>query len=552
MAIMLEEILLEGKIEDFIQGNNLSKDDAFSDENIAKLKKILKINADKTRAKLEKYFKNHPDESSGDSEDSSAVDIPPEAEKAAEDLPEDKKKLWKTLYGIIANASKKYAADKAGKLLDELLIGNFRDAVLDIYAKKSEKDFADEKNVAAAIGKLKEFDGYKKAAKKKEQDSRKDSETNTEIDIDSMRFMAMWYSSKKEENIGVILSDLVKNIQQNAKKLEDDMKKLGDTLKKMKIELSDEELKNFAPVVMKMRNDKASEEDIKKTVAQLKKQVNESMRGKLLREYGSLKVLQESQFMVNEGVRNRLMLESVYENRMIMEAVTERMLREGWFGDKLAKLKNTKAAKFVKDQSAKLGKKMADIGSKGIQAVTKYSIGPILQLGGIAIGVITGGLGAELLIKAMDFIEKNGKGLRNTFERCATMYANSKGVITKMNYTVGGDKNKKYSMRFYQKDMVWRVLNVSDQLKHPSKDYVKKIIDGDLGKKYRERLKQIWDPLFSDAKGGKIDFVKLLEQVKSVKISEKALAAFKDFAENYNTISSNCIDSPKIDTRAQK
>lgn len=100
--------------------------------------------------------------------------------------------------------------------------------------------------------------------------------------------------------------------------------------------------------------------------------------------------------------------------------------------------------------------------------------------------------------------------------------------------------------------MVWRVLNVSDQLKHPSKDYVKKIIDSDLGKKYRERLKQIWDPLFSDAKGGKIDFVKLLEQAKSVKISEKALAAFKDFAENYNTISSNCIDSPKIDTRAQK
>ena len=82
-----------------------------------------------------------------------------------------------------------------------------------------------------------------------------------------MRFMAMWYSSKKAENIGAILSDLVKNIQQNAKKLEDDMKKLADMLKKMKIELSDEELKNFAPILMKMFNDKASKEDIKKTVA---------------------------------------------------------------------------------------------------------------------------------------------------------------------------------------------------------------------------------------------------------------------------------------------
>ena len=165
MAIMLEEILLEGKIEDFIQGNNLSKDDAFSDENITKLKKILKINADKTRAKLEKYFKNHPDESSGGSEDSSAVDIPPEAEKAAEDLPEDKKKLWKTLYGIIANASKKYAADKAGKLLDELLVGNFRDAVLDIYAKKTEKDFADEKMQTQRQESLKNSTDIKKLLK---------------------------------------------------------------------------------------------------------------------------------------------------------------------------------------------------------------------------------------------------------------------------------------------------------------------------------------------------------------------------------------------------
>ena len=73
------------------------------------------------------------------------------------------------------------------------------------------------------------------------------------------------------------------------------------------------------------------------------------MRGKLIREYGSLKVLQESNFMITEEVRSRFMLESIYENQMIMEAVTERLLREGWFGDKLAKLKNSKAAQFVKD-----------------------------------------------------------------------------------------------------------------------------------------------------------------------------------------------------------
>ena len=144
------------------------------------------------------------------------------------------------------------------------------------------------------------------------------------------------------------------------------MKNLKSALGKMKIELSDEELKNFAPVLMKMMNDKAGEDEIKKTVEQLKKQVNESMRGKLIREYGSLKVLQESNFMITEEIRSRFMLESIYENQIIMEAVAERMLREGWFGDKLAKLKNTKAAQFIKNQSAKLGKKLADVGSKSL------------------------------------------------------------------------------------------------------------------------------------------------------------------------------------------
>ena len=215
MAMISKNMLIEGKIEDFIKDNNLSKDAALSDENIAKLKKILKVNTDKTRAKLEKYFEKHPEAGQSDNgQESPAVDveIPPEAEKQAEDLPEEKKGLWKSVYGLIADAAKKYAADKAGKLLDELFVGNFRDAVLDVYAKSAEKDLADEKNVAAVTNKLKEFDGYKKAAKKKEQDSRKDSETNTEIDENGAKFMAMWYSAKKEENIGRILSDLVKSI----------------------------------------------------------------------------------------------------------------------------------------------------------------------------------------------------------------------------------------------------------------------------------------------------------------------------------------------------
>lgn len=152
----------------------------------------------------------------------------------------------------------------------------------------------------------------------------------------------------------------------------------------------------------------------------------------------------------------------------------------------------------------------------------------------------------------MDFLERNGKQLKNSFDRMATMYANSKGVITKADYTLDGDAKKRYSMRFYQKDMVWRVLNIDDQNKHPSLSYCKEIVNGDFGKKYRDRLREIWDPLFAESRGGSIDFVRLLEQAKVVKISENALKLFQEFQENYEKITANCIESPKIDTRAQK
>ena len=99
--------------------------------------------------------------------------------------------------------------------------------------------------------------------------------------------------------------------------------------------------------------------------------------------------------------------------------------------------------------------------------------------------------------------------------------------------------------------MVWRVINTTDQLKMPGKDFVKKIVTGPEGKKYRQRLKEIWDPLFSEAKGGKVDFVALFQQAKDLNIPEKQLQMYKDFAEQYDKILSACVESPKIDTRTQ-
>ena len=76
--------------------------------------------------------------------------------------------------------------------------------------------------------------------------------------------------------------------------------------------------------------------------------------------------------------------------------------------------------------------------------------------------IITGGWAAATVLKVIYVIEKKGKILRNSFERAYTRFANSKGVITKMDFNINGKKDSKYSMRFYVKDMVWRVLNVGD------------------------------------------------------------------------------------------
>ena len=77
-------------------------------------------------------------------------------------------------------------------------------------------------------------------------------------------------------------------------------------------------------------------------------------------------------------------------------------------------------------------------------------------------GIFTGGLLGELLVKAMYIMERQGKYLKAAFERNMTAYANSKGAIARFDYLLDGDKKKKYSMRFYGKDLVWRVLNLSD------------------------------------------------------------------------------------------
>ena len=472
------------------------------------------------------------------------------ADKDAASLDEKKKKWYDGLKKIIGSAIKNYAKDKTGKWLNELFLGNFKDAVIDVYERELKGKLDDEKEVDKGFEALKQSKDYKKALDDKALDSRKDDNENADIDEASAQVMALWYSKDKEENIGKQLSEMVAEVQKAGKKLQEDTEKLKKELSNMKIKLSDEEIANYGPVLFQMLNDKKSADEIKKKIDELKKNIKESVQKKIIDKYG-IKQLNESKFLITEKQQKQFLFEAVCENDLICEAVAQRLISEGFFKNMLTKVKNSKAAGALQDVTSSLGKKMKDLGTKALEGMTKYSIAPILSLGGIAVGIATGGLGAELILKTMDIIERHGKKLRNTFERAYTDFANSKGVITKMNFSIKDDAKKKYSLRFYQKDLVWRMANLADSLKHPSKDYIKKVLEGEVGKKYTAKLKKIWDPLFAESKGGKIDFQQLLSQAKEVKISEKALKMFSDFAEQYDNISANCFESPKIDTRNQ-
>ena len=232
------------------------------------------------------------------------------------------------------------------------------------------------------------------------------------------------------------------------------------------------------------------------------------------------------------------MFESIIEMDELAESMAYSMLNEGMFDS----LKS--GFKAVKD-------KLADVGKSAIKGLTKGAIGPILSLGGLGISIVTGGWAAATILRLMYIVEKQGKKLRNGFERAYTKYANSKGSIASLSFSIDGDKDKKYAMRFYEKDLVWRVLNVSDQLKHPGIDFSKAILDGETGKAFREQIQKVWDPLFLDSKSGKIDFKAIFSQAKDVNIPEKYLDAFQKFADNYDQIKANCIKKKKIDTRTQ-
>ncbi len=456
---------------------------------------------------------------------------------AAEDGKQnDKESFTKKLGKMIADAVGNYAADKAGDLIDELMLGNFRDALVDVF-KEEAKATMDETQIDALAKKLKDDPQYKKAADYAALDSRKDDSTSTNVDKASLRRFIMWYSKDKEADLGATINEIVSSFQRQSQEIEKQQKQLASKLKSMKVKITDEEFAKIGPMLAKDIDDGADAEAIQKKVDELKKKLNESCShntSKFINE--SFK--NESVVFLTEDQKNEILFESIVQMDEFAEAMAYSMINEGVFSSIASGFKN------VKD-------KLANVGKSAVTSLTKGALMPILSLGSLSASILTGGWAATAILRMMYLIEKQGKKIRNGFEKAYTKYANSKGAIASLSFNIEGDKDKKYAMRFYEKDLVWRVLNISDQLKHPSIDFSKAIIEGETGKAFRDQIQKVWDPLFAENKGGKIDFKAIFSQSKELKIPEKYLDAFQKFADNYGQIKANCIQKPKIDTRTQ-
>lgn len=449
---------------------------------------------------------------------------------------DDAKKKESKIVKFITDAFNNYAADKAGDLLDELFLGNFKDAVIDIYKSQKASKMSEEE-LSKAMSDLKELPAYKRGKDYAELDNRKDDNTSAEVDKTTVKMWAMWKSKDKEADLGKTMSQIVADFQKSAQETEKQKKDLASKLKSMKVKITDAEFDQFGPMLQKVVEE-GDAKAVQKKIDELKGQLKESFDCHA-RRFINQKMLTEGTMLLTESEKQCILLDVLLESKEYQDAICQMMLNEGWLGDK------------IKSVGKAIGNKLKDVGGKTVQILTKSALVPMLSLGSLSLSIFTGGWAAAGILKLMYIIEKQGKKLRNGFERAYTRYANSKGAIAEMDFAIQDKKDLKYAMRFYEKDLVWRVLNTSDQLKHPGKDFAKSIIDSEEGKRFRETLQKIWDPLFSEAKGGKIDFKAIFSQAKNVDIPDKYIDMYQKFADNYDQIKANCIDSPKIDTRTQ-
>ena len=513
------------------------------DDRCMSIQKMLHEKKDDKKPKNDEKSDNNDENADVGEKSELPADVQKELDDAAAKDPKNASKLKKVgafLGKMINSASSAVVAS----MLDNFTLGNMKEAICDIY-KKKKLDSMGEDDIDVVGKELREMPEFKKS-KKQYVDSgkRQDDNTSTEIDETTIQCRCAWYSKKDDQNVLKILNELVVDIQKQAKAQDDKIKELKSKVKSMKIDgVGDEEVDAFGPIIANMVKDNKPAAEIAKKVKQLKAGVKESYQQKIYKHKHRL-LAEGKEPIITESKKKWLMLEAICKNEEYQENLATYLLNEGL----MDKFKNLGTS--IKNVSSKFTSKIKDASSKALEAVKNGGLAPILKIAGIGLLAVTGAWGIALIISTMMLIEKHGKQLKYAFDYAWSSFANSKGVISQFDFMTKGNDSK-YSARFYAKDATWRVINASNQNKHPDKDFAKAILTGGFGKKFINRVVELWDPVFSPEKGGKIDFGELLKQCKAISISDKQLAMLNDFKNQYATLKAG-ITKPQIDTRTQE
>ena len=163
---------------------------------------------------IEKSFADNANESQIDeaSANGESVDISKDIDSNDELKKDGKlKKIVTAVWNVLKKPLKSFAGTKSGDLIDELLLGQFKDAIIKVYKDKKLDGLSDE-DAAKELEALQKDTSFKNGVEKSDLDSRKDDNTSTEIDTSKTSFYAAWHSKDKDSNVGKILSDIVADI----------------------------------------------------------------------------------------------------------------------------------------------------------------------------------------------------------------------------------------------------------------------------------------------------------------------------------------------------
>lgn len=482
----------------------------------------------------------------------------------------------KKLTDMFKNASFSVAFSSANKLSGGLLPSAIKHFYKEKYMNKV-KDTEYNRIGHYLMDNFKEIKNISKRLEKdKELDNRKDSNTSTELDNDSIALDCIFsgesgnqlvrIANDMRDKISVATNDMVK-MQEQAKS---EIDKLG-----LKIDKKYREA--IEPVIFAMIKDNKSKEEIQKAIDSMKTE-SLSYCNEKMAVFESANKRLKNKFVLSDRQKERILFESIWlndkiKNDIILPSVitllesiniknNRQIISEGGF-DMLSAIfgkaaQSSSALKFIGSDIVADYENIDDLGithSSGDyykffgKEVT--NIQPVIK--NVKNGAKVLAAWAPLVaIAALTIVDKYKKNIRNICSSTWKKFSNKKGVIAEMEFqTIPTDKSPKYWLQFNVKDFKWRIMNKKNILHYPDKKLITEVLSGEIGKKFRNYCKKTWDPLFKSIKDeDKSAFIILIENSKTLELDKNIVKFLSDIGNSYEKIEKDCLsDNYKYDIR---